>query len=158
MKQTEIAGYLKFITIGIAVLFLAFVAWFLPSMVREAVAENGTVFWGVCSFLWITSVPCFLCLWKFWGICVRIGEDRSFSKENADALKRMSHYMLVDTGLYAVVFSLTCICGWYEKYSWMLFGVILVLFVCVALTILCAALSHLVYKASRMQEEQELTI
>lgn len=158
MEQKEISGYLKFITIGIAVLFFIFVVWFLPSIVWESVADGGSVFWGICAFLWVTAVPCFLCLWKFWGICVRIGKDRSFSKENADALKRMSHYMLTDTILYAAVFGLTCILEWYEKVSWILFGIILILFICITLTILCAALSHLVYKASRMQEEQDLTI
>lgn len=158
MKQTEIAGYLKFITIGVTVLFLAFVAWFLPAMVGKSITEKGSVFWGICMFFWVTAVPCFLSLWKFWGICVRIGKDQSFSRENAKALKQMSHYMLTDAVLYAIVFSLTCICGWYERNAWILFGIILILFVCITLTILCAALSHLVYKASRMQEEQDLTI
>lgn len=158
MKQNEISRYLKFITIGISLLFVIFVVWFLPMLIRETIVAEGRVFWGICSFFWITAIPCFLSLWKFWGICVRIGQDKSFSRENAEALKQMSHYMLTDAGLYAVVFIFTCIFRWYQTVSWLLFGILLILFVCITLTILCAALSHLVYKASQMQEEQDLTI
>ena len=34
MKQTEMSKYLKLITAGTGILFLALVAWFLPSVLR----------------------------------------------------------------------------------------------------------------------------
>ncbi len=158
MKQSEIAKYLKYVTVGIGILFLIFVAWFIPMMVRESVAESGIVYWGVCIYVWVTAVPCFLCLWIFWGICVRIGKDQSFTDKNANALKRMSHLMLLDSGIYAILFICTCLTGWYKGRNGLIFGIILVLCICITLTVVCAALSHLVYKASRLQEEQDLTI
>ena len=39
MKQVEMSRYLKFITIGVGVLFLVFVIWFLPSVMRDLVYE-----------------------------------------------------------------------------------------------------------------------
>ena len=40
----------------------------------------------------------------------------------------------------------------------MIFAVVLILFLCIALTVVCAVLSHLVLNASRLQEDQDLTI
>lgn len=161
MKQAEMSRYLKMITLGIGVVFLICVAWFIPSVLREMVVENSgmTIFRVVVGLIWITSVPCFLCLWKFWGVCVRIGKDESFSKENADALKSMSYYMLTDSILYVIIFAVACIGRWYVPYGMiLLFGLLIILAVCISLTVLCASLSHLVYKASLLQDEQDLTI
>lgn len=159
MKQREMSKYLKFITVGVCAFFLILILWFLPMVLREFLPqEAGNAYWGLCVFVWVTAVPCFLCLVKFWGICTRIGEDKSFSRENAEALRQMSHYMLVDSALYALFLVLFCILGWYSFGIGFLFGIILFLFICITLAVLCAVLSHLVYNASRMQEDQDLTI
>ena len=160
MKQVEMSKYLKFITMGIGILFLAFVVWFLPSLLGVLVPEEAgrAGYWGACTFIWVTAVPCILCLGKFWGICKRIGRDQSFTRDNASALRQMSHYLLVDCILYALLLAVSCIAGWYRYGIGLIFGIVLILFICIALTVLCAVLSHLVYKASQMQEDQDLTI
>ena len=160
MKQTEMSKYLKLITAGTGILFLALVAWFLPSVLRQVLdgqAGKG-VYWGTCIFIWITAIPCFLCLVKFWVVCSRIGENKSFCRENAEALKQMSHYTLADSVLYALFLAVFCVLGWYSLGIGYLFGIVLILFICITLTVLCAALSHLVYNASQIQEDQDLTI
>lgn len=159
MKQTEMSKYLKLITVGIGILFLALILWFMPMALKQNLQEGtDAVRWGICVFAWVTSVPCFLCLVKFWGICGRIGENKSFSRENAEGLRQMSHYMLTDSILYALFLAVFCILGWYAYGIGFLFGIVLVLFVCITLTVVCAVLSHLVYNASQMQEDQDLTI
>ena len=160
MSQKEMAGYLKLIAAGIGVLFLLFVLWFLPSALWQILPDlmGKTFFYGVCGFIWVTAVPCLVCLGLFWGICVRIGEDRSFSGENARALKRMSHWMMADSVLYGGFLILFFLMGWYRKTGIMIFAVVLILFLCIALTVVCAVLSHLVLKASELQEDQDLTI
>lgn len=160
MKQTEMSKYLKIITAGTGILFLVLVVWFLPSVLKQMLAARAgnAVYRGTCIFIWITAVPCLLCLVKFWGVCSRIGENRSFCRENAEALKQMSHYTLVDSVLYALFLAVFCILGWYSFGIGYLFGIVLILFICITLTVLCAALSHLVYNASKMQEDQDLTI
>ena len=125
-------------------------------MVSEAAGPG--IYRGACIFVWVTAIPCLMCLWRFWGICVRIGRDQSFSRENAVDLKKMSHYMLVDCMLYTVLLAGICVEKWYEYHVGLIFGVLLILFLCMAFVIICAALSHLVYKASEMQDDQDLTI
>lgn len=160
MKQVEMSKYLKFITLGIGILFLASVVWLLPSVLCALVPKEAgrAGFWGACVFVWATSLPCFLSLWKFWGICVRIGRNQSFTRDNALDLKHMSHYILVDCILYALLLAVSCIGGWYRYGVGLIFGIVLILFICISLTVLCAVLSHLVYNASQIQEDQDLTI
>ncbi len=160
MKQSEMSGYLKIVTLGVGVFLLAFVLWFLPLIVRDTLVEAaGTAgYRGTCLLVGISAVPALLCLVRFWGICESIGQDRSFSPKNALRLKRMSQYMLTDAALYAGFLVWFFAAGWYQKAAWLLFAVLLAVFISVALTVLCAALSHLVQKAGELEEEQELTI
>lgn len=160
MKQTEMSGYLKMITAGVGVFWMIFVFWFLPLVLKEpltAAAGSGG-YRGTCILIFISAVPGILCLVRFWGICESIRCDRSFSGENACRLKGMSQYMLADTVLYTGYLIWFFLSGWYQKAVWLVFPVLLAIFICVALTVICAVLSHLVQKASQMQEEQELTI
>lgn len=161
MKQEEMSRYLKAIIIGVSIIFFIFIVWFLPSIFRQMMEKTNCMgdYWGSCIVVWISAIPGFVCLWKFWGVCHRIGKNQSFSRANAIALKQMSQIVLVDCGLYTAVLAFICIMKWYVVYGMnLLFGVLLILVVCITLTVLCAALSHLVYKASELQEEQDLTI
>lgn len=160
MKQSEMSGYLKIVTLGVGVFLLAFVLWFLPLVLKDTLIETAGTngYRGTCLLVGVSAVPALLCLARFWGICGSIGQDRSFSPENALRLKRMSQYMLMDAALYAGFLIWFFAAGWYKKAAWLLFAVLLAVFISVALTVLCAALSHLVQKASVLEEEQELTI
>lgn len=160
MKQKEMSNYLKMITTGIAILLLLFVVWFLPTVLKDVLYELGgkAGYSGVIALIWATAIPCFLCLGIFWGICTRIGKDRSFTMDNADALKKMSFLMMGDSVVYVVFLLWYFVVGWAKQAVWLVFPIVLGIFICVTLSILCAALSHLVQKASVMQEEQELTI
>ena len=40
MKQTEMSGYLKVITVGVGILLLAFVFWFLPLVLKEPLTDT----------------------------------------------------------------------------------------------------------------------
>lgn len=160
MKQTEMSVYLKAVTLGVGALLMAFVFWFLPLVLKapltEAAGPGG--YRGTCILVGISAVPAVMCLIRFWGICESIRKDRSFSMENALRLKRMSQYMLADTLLYTGFLAWFFLAGWYVAAAWLIFPVLLAIFISVALTVLCAALSHLVQKAGEIQEEQELTI
>lgn len=160
MKQKEMSIYLKFITLGVSVFLLAFVVWFVPMIIKDNLTAAGgkAAYLTVCIFILITSVPCFMCLAHFWKICGRIGSDRSFTKENAISLKRMSQLMILDTILYVLFLVWYCFVDWAKPLVGLLFALLLAVFVCVTLAVVCVALSHLVHKASEIQEEQDLTI
>ena len=97
MKQLEMARWLKLITViagGIGT-FFCFVI--VPSWSRDFIEKYSDIeyLWNYfVAFIWITAVPCYLALYKFWGICTRIGRDCSFCMENAAALKTISRYFL----------------------------------------------------------------
>lgn len=160
MKQAEIAKYLKAVTIGITLILLVCVVWFVPSLLKDTLMARGgpAAYWSCCGFFWLSATPFFLVLWRFWSICERIGRDESFSIANAQALKKISHYMLLDGALYALFLLAACVFSWHLYLGTLIFGVLLILFICVTVTVLAAALSHLVYKASKLQEEHDLTI
>ena len=160
MKQSEMSGYLKIVTLLVGVFLLVFVLWFLPLVLKDTLVEAAGTdgYKGTCLLVCISAVPALLSLVRFWGICGSIGRDQSFSPVNALRLKRMSQYMLTDAALYAGFLVWFFAAGWYKKAAWLLFAVLLAIFISVALTVLCAALSHLVQKASALKEEQELTI
>lgn len=160
MKQREMSKYLKAITAGVGILLLVFVLWFLPLVLRETLTEiaGNSGYRGVCVLVDISAVPAVICLALFWGICGSIGQDQSFSGENAVRLKRMSQYMLADAVLYAGFLIWFFTAGWYRHAAWLLFPVLLAIFISVTLSVLCAALSHLVQNASELKEEQDLTI
>ena len=160
MRQMEMSGYLKAVTIGVLGILLAFVLWFLPLVLEGPLVEvaGARGYRGTCILIIVSAVPVFLCLVKFWGICDSIGRDASFSEENAWRLKRMSQYMLADMVLYVGFLLWFFWDGWYLRAAWLVFPILLAIFICVTVTVLCAALSHLVQRASEMQKEQELTI
>ena len=83
-------------------------------------------------------------------------DDNSFSMENANYLKIMAYLALGDT----VFFFLGNIVLLFLKMSHpgMLLGSLVIDFLGVSVSVGCAALSHLVHKASEIQAENELTI
>ncbi len=160
MKQKEMSRYLKAITIGVGVLLLIFVSWFLPMVLKE---PFGTIagkrgYQGTCILVAVSALPALLCLIRFWGICDSISKDSSFSEENAWRLKRMSQYMLLDMILYTGFLVWYVAARWYQRLLWMMFPILLAIFISLTLTVVCAVLSHLVQRASELQKEQELTI
>lgn len=160
MDQKEMSNFLKIITVGVSVVLLILVVWFLPSVLKELLMETAGVngYRVVCILIGVSAVPSFLCLWKFWGICGRIGRDQSFTEENAAALKTMSRYMLAETVFYVGMVCAFCMIGWHIAAPWLLFLLFLIIFISITMTVICAVLSHLVHKASDLQKEQDLTI
>ncbi len=159
MKQWEMARWLKLITIiagGIGTFFCFII---IPSWSHDLMpGYSGTqLLWKFfVAFIWITTIPCYLALWKFWGICTRIGKDCSFCQENAMALKAISRYFITDCLLYIIATIAAFLSG--LLFPEILLIVMVILFIGFALAILTAALSHLVLKASDLKQENDLTI
>ena len=161
MKQKEMASYLKIITILVAVLFLFFVGWFLPVSIVEILIPNKiSVKIVICiiGYIWVSSIPCLLALIQFWKICCRISKDQSFCIENAKALKEMSIYMLIVLIECAVGLGALVITSYYQLYTFSTVAIFIAMVISVTLAVVCAALSHLVHKASMLQEEHDLTV
>lgn len=159
MKQHEIANWLKGISIGVAVMGVIFFGMIIPELAVQCRVQNpevGFLFWPGLIYVWIIGILCYGILYRFWKVSVQIGRDNSFSRENSKSFVAISRM--------AVAISLICFCGmvFLGINKWLnpgvLFLMIGVIFIGITITVLAAALSHLILKAYELKKENELTI
>lgn len=159
MNQKNLSKWLKLITILVTIMltFLLFVI--IPAYGRDIVCVNSNYsgwYMPWLLFIWLLGIPCYVVLVVFWGICNEIKIDNSFSMKNAKALSIISKLALVD--------SFVCFLGILVFSSLQMIHIsilvvgILVIIVGIAVSVIAAALGHLVQKASKMKEENDLTI
>ena len=159
MKQKELAFWLKIIIIGTAVCGLIIYAGIIPHFLRYLVeqnsfAEKNTLPWLIS--IWVSAIPCYVVLILGWFVSSNIGKDNSFSKENARHLKWVSFMALIDVVYYFVINLIFLIADMSHPF---VMGIALIICFCgPAFSVVTAALSHLVDKASVMKEENDLTI
>ena len=159
MSQKSLAAWLKFIIAGLAALLLFFVALVVPGLGKSTISyapefSGWFVPWLV--YAWAAAIPCFIAAVFAWKIADNIGKDRSFSIANALLLKRIAILAAVDG---AVIFTgdliLSLLGMSHPGFS---LALLIVVFLAVAASVACAALSHLVRKAADLQQESDLTI
>lgn len=159
MKQENVAKWLKAVVIG-AVLFGAGVYGCIIPTWGRAIAydapEFSDRFWPWLIFLWGTAIPCYIALVFAWKIFTQIGKNNSFSFVNAKYFKHITRLALADV-VYFLLGNLVLLL-WNKSHPGVFLASFLVAFVGVAIAVLSAALSQLVYKAAQMKEENELTI
>lgn len=160
MTQKNLSKWLKAVIIGTGIfgmiVFFAIIPAYGTSL-RAMYPEVSHYYWPWQIFLWLCSVPCFASLFFGWKIAKNIGADNSFSFENAKQLKTISILAAGDSaffflGNWALAFMNM------SHPSALIILTPLVVFVGIAITVVCAALSHLVYKSALMQAENDLTI
>lgn len=159
MKQAEIAKWLKGITISIGIMGAVFFFLLVPMLagdMRKGYPEAAFLYLPGLLYSYVIAAGCYAVLYQFWTVCVQIGRDRSFSKENARAFKQISRIAAVMevvwfAGLVGLAV-LHCV-----QPAIMIFMVAAV-FMSFVVAVCAAALSHLVYKAYELKQESELTI
>ena len=159
MSQRSLAKWIQGILIGFGICGVIVYAGIIPMVGRDIVyrdPEFEYMFLPWLILLLITAIPCYIFLFFGWKISVNIENDRSFSTENAGYLKKMAYLALGDTVFFLlgnIVFLFLNM-----NHPGVLLGSFLVDFVGVAVSVGCAALSHLVQKAAEMKAENDLTI
>ena len=159
MGQKALARWLKLILCGVGLCGAAVYFGFFPSMGSSLAAyypEFSDRYWPWLIFLWGSGIPCYLVLGLGFRIARNIGEDRSFSRANAEYLKWIA-YLAAGDGVY---FFLGNVILWLTDMSHpgMALASLLVVFAGVSVTVAAAVLSHLVQKAADLEEQSELTI
>lgn len=145
MSQKSLSNWLKIMIIGVAICGIIFCVFILPEYEKP-------IFILTC----LTFIPCYIALIFSWQIASNIGKNRSFIKENAVLLKRISILAILDV-LFLFIWNM----GLYfiaEKDFTLLMKCILIDFIGIVASVVFASLSHLVYKAAEIQEENNLTI
>lgn len=159
MTQSEISKWLKAVTILLAVMGIVFFGDIIPILAvisRKNYPELAFLFYPGLIYSLALAVPCYGILYQFWKVCIQIGRNNSFSKENAVSFSIMSRFAFFLTIEWFIGLLFLSIGGWMKT------GALVILifgsFLSIIVTIIAAALSHLVHKAYELREENELTI
>lgn len=159
MKQDRLAGWLRFIIIGVGICALVVYAAVIP-MLGQSIIYDAPEFagWYVpwLVFISITAIPVFIALCLCWKVTRNIGSDRSFSMENARLLKWVSWLAVADSAYFFIGNIVMLFLNMSHPGVTLLS--LLVVFVGVAVSIAAAVLSHLIVKAADLQEQSDLTI
>ena len=159
MNQRRLSKWLKIIILCVYACGICIYTWVIPELGKAIAAHNPE--YAYCykpwiAFIGITAIPCFAVLVFAWRIVVNIGEDRSFTEENAKMLRWISMLAAGDAIFFFVGNIAMLLLNMNHP------GIVLlslsVVFVGVAVTVASAALSHLVHKAALLQEQSDLTI
>lgn len=158
MSQKKLAALLKFITICLGIMGIVVYFIILPTLGKGWAVEEGYsgLFWPWLLFLWGTGIPCYAALYEFWGICIEIKKDNSFCEENGIRLKAISIFVLGDVGYFFAGNIIFLLLGMNHPGIFLLSLAIDIIGIAIGIT--SAALSHLVYKAAAIKDENELTI
>lgn len=159
MNQSNLSKWLKFITVVVGIMG-AIVFFILLPMIGNDIAimnkEYAFCYWPWLLFIWGMGIPCYLVLVFFWKICREIENDNSFSKKNAELLSWISRLAIIDTIICFIGNMIFFILG--MSHPSVVIGFLFVIFAGITVAVVSAALAHLVDKASRIQEENDLTI
>ena len=159
MEQRTLVRWLKILVIFAAVCGIAICVGILPMVGKrmiEVYPEFSYCYHPWLIFLWILAVPCFIALVLAWKIFKNIEEDHSFCMENADVLRKISFLAAADSAVLFVGNVLFLLLN--MNHPSILLGACIVVVVGIGISVAAAVLSHLVRKAAKLQEENELTI
>ncbi|MEG6572426.1 DUF2975 domain-containing protein [[Clostridium] cellulosi] len=148
---------LAIIVTGICVTVIYFLAFpFLGKDIISDYPEFRSWFWPWLLYLWLTAVPCYIAIVSGWKVVKEIGRDHSFCIENAKRLKLISILAATDSALVLIgniIFLLLNM-----NHISVILVALLIIIAGMDLSVLFAALSNMVMKATKLREENELTI
>ena len=114
------------------------------------------------------GIPYMAALWQYFRICRNIGDDRSFCPENARRMNHIARLLFLATALWAAGLILIPLLGGIDEvsgYITLAFGpmalyvrMALALLATLAVGLVAKMMALLVGRASRLQEENDLTI
>lgn len=159
MNQKSLSNWIKGIIIGMGICGLIILAAIGPYIMYgelEQYPEMKLMLWAWMITFWVLGIPCYTVLVLGWKIATNIGKDNSFCEENARLLKSVSLMAVIDCGILFVmniVFLFMNI-----THPSIIIASLFVIFIGIAIAVASATLSHLVLKASILQEQSDLTI
>ena len=159
MKQKFFSNWLKVVLIGVALCGLVVYALVVPMYgmsLRSQYPEFSDRFWPLLLFIWVSGIPCFTVLGYAWKIATNIGNDRSFTDQNASLLKTISILSALDAAFFFIGNIVLLLLN--MSHPGVVIASLVIVFVGVAVAVASAALSHLVKKAAVLQEQSDWTI
>ena len=159
MEQRKLSRWLL-LAGGIAALGgLTVLLVYAPALGREcctAYPELAHLFWPGLCFVWGVGALFGCALWQYIRICVRIGQGRSFCRENGEGLKKIARFLFLGAACCAAAPILLKIAAGETGPVWI--ACVLLALACAAMGILAWALGKLLMHAVELQEENDLTV
>lgn len=159
MKQKEVSKWLKGITIVLAVMGAFFFGLIVPILAKEmkdGYPEVAFLYGPGLIYSFLIAVLCYIILFNFWKVTCEIGRDNSFSKENAVSFKRISRIALLLSVIWFAGILFLGINMWLNP--GILILMVMAVMISIIISIMAAALSHLIWNAYELKKENELTI
>ncbi len=159
MKQSQLARWLKCITVLVTALATAFFFYIIPGMGRDfgrSFPDLAYLFRSYVIWIWIAAVPCYLALGNLWKICCEIGRDRSFSRPVSRSLQSISWLALSDTVLCFVVSNVFFFSN--RLHPGLLIACFFLEVGGLGVSLVAAVLSHWVEKGYALKTDNDLTI
>ena len=159
MKQKELSILLRIVVIlcwcGCALAG----GLIVPAIARETASMNPELAylkWPCLIFFWCALAAVIAGLAYAYQIFADIGQDKSFSANNARRLRIISHLALGDTVAWFIgTLALSALAPMNPTFLFLMLAVVVG---GVAVTVAAAVLSHLTQKAANLQDENDLTI
>lgn len=159
MEHKKISVYLKaaggIAALGGAVVFFLY-APVMALDCRRAYPELAFLFWPGLLFVWALGGLYAAALWQYFLISHRIGQNRSFCRENTSGLMKISSLFMLAGLLSLGGMGAWLVDAWRLGPGWI--ALLLVGMASPAVGVLAWALGKLLQKAVALQEENELTI
>ena len=156
MNQKNLSAWLKGIVFAMAVAGILLYLLFVPFIGNDAIVKGTlTSFEAFAWFFFLlpSAIPCYLVLYWCWNASRDIGRDACFTGKNARRLKHMMYASLVDTAYLFLGNMVFLLIGASTPTIFAIFS--FVDFAGVVFSVAAGCLSHLVYKAAKMREENE---
>jgi len=159
MEQKTLSNWLKGAIVCLAAVGAVIFGLVIPVYGWSLAMENPDYthcFWPRMTLILLVAVPCYAALVFGWCIAADIGRDRSFSDANARRMRWISNLAFGDVMLFLggnfllLLFNMSHPGVFLLSLLPDLFGV--------AVAVCAAALSHLIYKSSALQQDVDLTI
>lgn len=159
MNQSSLSKWLKLVIIIFGLCGLIIYAWVIPEfgqMLVRTYPEFAYCYYPWLILIWITAVPCYIVLVFGWNISRNIGNDCSFSMENAKLLKWIAILVAADTDFFFVMNIVYLLLN--MNHPGIVLMSLIVLVIGIAISVVSATLSHFVRKAADLQEQSDFTI
>ena len=154
MKQKKVSVFLvlagTLASLGLIFLFFVY-APLLAGECRSMYPDLAHLYWPGLIFLWVIALLYGAAMTEYFRISIRIGQNRSFCRENAKGLKRIALFMAIPGVLWPLPSFVTDI----GPAALLL---LLAAMASLALGMLAWALSKLLGRAVDMKEENDLTV
>lgn len=157
MNQKDLSRLLTGVFYCMGLCGLAVYGYFIPELLKTLFKDARPLAFNAWFILSIVSaIPCYLVLLCGIRVAREIGRDNSFSVANSNLLKITAILAATDSLIIFVGSSIFYVVGLSSGIMEILS--LLIVFAGISITVVSGALSHLVYKAALMREENDLTI